>query len=120
MSNKYDENVERIALVALREALKNLTMADVRFNIGRTGANWFKIRDVALYSNNIADPGSIVVLLEPASNTSFVARDIATSAREIARVTEFEECVRELSRIVATGESDIRAIGPVLQRMSDI
>lgn len=44
------------------------------------------------------------------------ARDIAVSAR----VTKFEECVQELNRIVATGESDIRAIGSVLQRMSDI
>ncbi len=55
---------ERLALIALREALRNLSLAQVRFNTGRTGANWFKIQDVALYSDSVEDNGHIIVLLE--------------------------------------------------------
>ena len=57
---------EAWALSALREALRHLPLARVRFDTGRTGANLFRIRDLIVRADRLEDNGVIMVLLEPA------------------------------------------------------
>ncbi len=54
---------ESVAVVALREALKHLVAAQVRFDTGQTGNNWFKVDDVELRAEGALDPGLIIVRL---------------------------------------------------------
>jgi hypothetical protein len=56
--------IEVANLVALREALKHLVNAQVRFDTGRTGANWFAIDDVEVHAQGTLDPGVIIVRLK--------------------------------------------------------
>lgn len=66
------EDLQQIAaLQCLRHALTNLTAAEVRFDTGQTGANWYKIKDVAIEARTVKDPGVIVVSLEPADPPRF-------------------------------------------------